>query len=101
MFPSEFWSVVRNAAGPHTRDALRVWRHRDRVRHGHQQGRRHLQRGESRGQDKVCFHAKQPVGTGQHPGEEGLADLLRGDIPLPVAAQVYPEEVEVSNLLGM
>ena len=76
-------------------------RHRDRVRHIHQQGDSHHQAGTVRTQLQECFPPQQPVGAKQYRGEEGLADLLRGDIPLPVAAQVYPEEVEVSNLLGM
>ena len=90
---------ARNAAGADSRATLRVWRHRDGVRHFPQQSLRHLQRRQSRGQDQVRLHAKQPVGARQHPGEEGLADLLRGDLPLPLAPQVHQEEVEISTFI--
>ena len=51
--------------------------------------------------DKICFHAQQPMGPSQHSGEEGLADLLRGDLPLPVAAQVYQEKVtKISSIFS-
>ena len=76
-----------------------MWRHGDRVRHIYQQGYSHHQAGTVRTQLQECLPPQQPVGACQHPGEEGLADLLRGDLPLPLAPQVHQEEVEISTFI--
>ena len=73
-----------------------MWRYGDRVRHIYQQGYSHHQTGTVRPQLQECLPPQQPVGAEQHRGEEGLANLLRGGGPLPMAAQDYQEKAEVT-----